>query len=50
MKKTDRQTLVAEVDLYYQQLFDKTLSVATLEDLFVELCFINPKSPRTYII
>lgn len=49
MKKTERQALVAEVDSYYRQLFDKTLSVATLEDLFVELCFINPKSPKTYI-
>lgn len=49
MKKTERQALVAEVDYYYRLLFDQTLSVDTLEDLFVELCFINPKSLRTYI-
>jgi len=44
-EKKDRE-LVKEVQSYCRKFFDSTLSVDVLEDLFVELSYINPKASK----
>ena len=44
--KKDYEETVASVESYFRKILDKDLSVETLEDFFVELSFINPKSSK----